>query len=286
MTKNEQLSKLIGAMMGMGPAGVFIVESPGVEEVAGGYGEAPIVTEMLKLIRLPCVSRRSESRVELERDAKIYQQRDFDVLLFSAHGSPGEIALTTGEVIPVAELLSLFRGPTSTTVLFSSCEVMAGDAIAKALARPDAPDYVLGYDTTVYWSSAALASVMLINALATNQFSRMLSTLLAIYQCTQVNVCGYTRTVQSDTHQWFSTKSFVEHARDATGAKTEIELSTLIADYMKKERERFQERTDAYFRQAEEDAEANRKVGKTALNAAQDAIDRLQRPEKPLLGLE
>src|SRR4051812_20493735 len=83
--------------MGMGPAGVFIVESPGVQEMAGGYAEAPIVTEMLKLIQIPCVSRRSESRDDLERDAKIYRQRRFDVLLFSAHGSPGEIALTTGE---------------------------------------------------------------------------------------------------------------------------------------------------------------------------------------------
>jgi|GEM_PF-2096303 len=271
--------------MGMGPAGVFVVESPGVDEVAGGYAEAPIVTEMLKLIGMPCISRRTESRVELERDAKIYRQRRFDVLLFSAHGAPGEIGLTTGEVIPVAELLSLFEGPPSTTVLFSSCEVMAGDAIAKALACPGSPDYVLGYDTTVGWRSAALASVMLMNALAENQFSRMLSTLLAIHQCTGVSVCGYTRTTQSDTHQWFATKAFIEHAKAASGAKSEIELSVLIADYMKTERARFQARTDEFFQQAKE-MEAMNTAGSDRHAASRTSLDLLERPENTLLGQE
>lgn len=269
--------------MGMGPAGVFIVESPGVEEVAGGYAEAPIVTEMLKLIGLPCISRRSESRGELERDAKIYRQRRFDVLLFSAHGAPGEIALTTGEVVPVEDLLSMFHGPASTTVLFSSCDVMAGDRIVKALAHPGSPDYVLGYDTAVGWRSAALASVMLMNALAENQFSRMLSTLLAIHQCTGASICGYTRPAQSDAHQWFSTKAFIEHAKEASGAKTEIELSVLIADYMKSEREQFQARTDEYFRQAKE-MESLDKTGADRHAAAHSAIDLLQRPAIPFLG--
>ena len=268
--------------MGMGPDGVFIVESPGVDEVARGCAEAPIVTEMLKLIELPCISRRSESRVDLERDAKIYQQRRFDVLLFSAHGSPGEIALTTGEVVPVDEVLRLFQGPSSTTVLFSSCEVMAGDAMAKALARADSPDYVLGYETSVYWRSAALASVMLMNALAENQFSRMLSTLLAIYQCTGANVCGYMRTVQSNAHQWFSTKEFVEHATAATGAKTDIELSVMIADYMKQERARFQARTDEFLRHAKE-LEAMNNASMDNYGEARAALDLLQRPEDPVL---
>lgn len=267
--------------MGMGPAGVFLVESPGIDEVADGYAEAPIVTEMVKLIGLPCVSRRSESRGELERDARIYQQRRFDVLLFSAHGAPGEIALTTGEVIPVGELLNLFQGPASTTVLFSSCEVLAGDAMSKALARPNSPDHVLGYDTSIHWRSAALASVMLMNALAENEFGRMLSTLLAIYQCTQANICGYMRTVQSDEHQWFSTKAFVDHAKAATGAKTEIELSAMIADYMKEERTRFQARTDEYFRQQRE-IDAMNEAGANRHASASAALDRLQRPEIPV----
>jgi len=271
--------------MGMGPAGVFIVESPGVEEVADGYAEAPIVTEMLKLIGLPCISRRSESRGELERDAKIYGQRRFDALLFSAHGAPGEIALTTGDVVPVEDLLSMFNGPASTTVLFSSCEVMAGDRMAKALARPGSPDYVLGYNTNVGWRSAALASVMLMNALAENQFSRMLSTLLAIHQCTGASVCGYTRPAQSNTHQWFDTKAFIEHAKVASGAKSEIELSVLIADYMKRERERFQARTDEYFRQMKEFEDRN-KAGSDRHAAAHNALDLLQRPESPFSGQE
>ncbi len=253
--------------------------------MAGGFAEAPIITEMLKLIGMPCISRRAESRGDLERDAKIYRQRRFDVLLFSAHGAPGKIALTTGEVIPVAELLSLFNGPQATTVLFSSCEVMAGEAIAKALTRPGSPDYVLGYDTTVGWRSAALASVMLMNALAENQFSRMLSTLLAIHQCTGVSLCGYTRTTQSDTHQWFSTTAFIEHAKAASGAKSEIELSVLIADYMKTERARFQARTDEYFRQTKE-IEAMNKTGSDRHASSRAALDLLERPESTLLAQE
>lgn len=264
--------------MGMGPAGVFVVESPGVDEVAGGFAEAPIVTEMLKLIGMPCVSRRTESRGELERDAMIYRQRRFDVLLFSAHGAPGEIALTTGETIKVEDLLGLFQGPQSTTVLFSSCEVMAGESMALALKRPGSPDYVLGYDTSVYWQSAALASVMLMNALAANRFSRMLSTLLAIYQCTGANVCGYTRTFQSDVHQWFSTEAFIEHAKSASGAKTEIELSAMIAEYMKREREQFQARTDDYLRQAAR-IDALNKAGAERHADDRALRDRLDRPE-------
>jgi len=39
--------------MGMGPAGVFIVESAGIEELAHQYADGPIVAEMLKLLRMP-----------------------------------------------------------------------------------------------------------------------------------------------------------------------------------------------------------------------------------------
>ncbi len=266
--------------MGMGPAGVFIVESAGVEELAHQYAEGPIVAEMLKLLRMPYVSRRVESRAELERDARIYVQRPFDVLLFSAHGAPGEIALTTGETIPVADLLQLFQGRSSTAVLFSSCEVLAGDPVPKALSREGSPDFVLGYDTSVYWTSAALASVMLMHGLAQNEFGRLLSTLIAIRDCTGVSICGYIRTTQNDTHQWFSTDEFIKHAQETMGAKTPIELSALIATYMQQEREQFQQRTNEYFQQAKEMEEANR-AGGARYPLAQAAIDKLHRPSLP-----
>lgn len=268
--------------MGMGPAGVFVVESLGVDQMAYQCSETPIVAEMLKLLRMPYVARRVESRAHLVRDASIYRQREFDALLFSAHGAPGEIGLTTGETVPVGELFELYNGPSRTAVLFSSCDVLSGEAMVRALASKSAPDYVLGYDTSIYWDASALASVMLVFALAQNQFGRMLSTLLAIRECAGVDVCGYMRTQSSDVHQWFSTDGFIRHAQEASGAKNQLELSVLIAKYMQHEREQFTKRTDEYFQAAREMEASNRPASPGMANEASANIDRLHRPENTL----
>lgn len=263
--------------MGMGPAGVFILESPGVNELASGYSEGPIVSEMLKLLSIPYVLRNIESRQDLEREGRIFQQRHFDVLLISAHGENGAIQLTDGEMVSVAELFRLFKPSNKTTVLFSSCEVLGGDCWHEILQEDDVPDFVLGYETTIYWSSAALSSAMLLQALSTNQFASMLSALTSVYNCVGADVTGYVRLYDKEGHHWFSTKSFLEAAKQKYGSESDLEVSVLLSDYMKKEREEYKKRSDEYF-QSMREMEIVNEEGRQRHAASHDAHDKLNRP--------
>lgn len=182
---------------------VFILESPGAQDLPTKRSEANILEESLRLLNVPTISLRVLCSSDLATAARVFRQINPRILHVSGHGTTDgqSLCLTDGSVCGWSELLESFPfvHPDSYLVA-SACSSLRNDHLAGAFkaCRSHAPSAVIGFYEPVTWAQASTASVILYQSLRVPAQHDIYAAMMAAYIAIGVDFAAYRRNTNGE----------------------------------------------------------------------------------------
>ena len=158
----------------IGPRGVLCLEGAWDDDLRDRSSVLPALQTLESLGYTSFIHRTASTRaalfdyLERARDADLYSH--FEVLQLACHGERGQLLLSDGEAVELAELAEALRAITDhrriAAVYFGSCLTMgATDVQLEEFRRVSRVSHVIGYTEEVDWLESAAFELMVLGAL-------------------------------------------------------------------------------------------------------------------------